>query len=100
MYNITKIGKIVALISFLIGTTLFSFFLYFGETTIPIMLGFKFIIVAFIINLILLMANLLIFLFDFRNRSEYLKTCGIILINIPVSILYFYIIISTEHIRI
>lgn len=96
MFHINYVSKIIALLSFVIGTILFSSFLYFGESKIPIMIGIKFIIVAILINTILFLANLIIALFNSENRFEYLKTCGVILLNIPIAILYFRIIISIK----
>lgn len=95
MNNITTIGKIIALLSFIIGTILFSFFLYFGTGFISVLTGIRFIIVAFIINLIILLGNLLCLFLDLKRSFEYIKTCGIILLNIPIAVLYIYIIIST-----
>ena len=100
MYSISNVGRTVAIISFIIGTILFSFFLYFGETFIPTMVGLKFIIVAIVLNSILLASNFLTLLINETDRYENLKTCGIILLNIPIAILYFYIIISFSHTRI
>ena len=99
MYSISNIGRAVAILSFIIGTTLFSFFLYFGETFIPIVIGLGFIGVAITVNAILLVSNLIVSLIYETDRYENLKTCGIILLNIPIAILYFYIIISFSNIR-
>jgi len=99
MYSISNIGKAVAILSFIIGTTLFSFFLYFGEHFIPIVVGLAFIGVAITLNVILLVANLIMSLISETNRYENLKTCGIIILNIPIAILYFYIIITLNDIR-
>jgi hypothetical protein len=96
MYSISTVGKIIAVISFMFGTILFSLFLYLGESYIPIMLGVKFVIVALFINTIFFFGNLILSVTNIENRIEFLKTCGIILLNIPVAILYFYIIISIE----
>ena len=99
MYSISNIGRVVTILSFIIGTTLFSFFLYFGETFIPIVIGLGFIGVAITVNAILLVSNLIVSLIYETDRYENLKTCGIILLNIPIAILYFYIIISFNNIR-
>ncbi len=96
MFNLIQVSKIIVLISFIIGTILFSLFLYLGESKIPIMIGFKFVIVAIVINAIFFFANLLLSSIYSENRIDYIKTCGIILINIPIAILYLYIIISIE----
>lgn len=96
MVNIHYTSKIITLCCFVIGTTLFSLFLYLGESRIPVMIGIKFVIVAILINTILFLANLIIALFSSENRFEHIKTCGLILLNIPIAILYFRIIISIK----
>ena len=96
MFNLIQVSKIVALISFIIGTIVFSLFLYLGESKIPIMIGFKFVIAAIVINAIFFFANLLLSAIYSENRIDYIKTCGIILLNIPVAIFYLYIILSNE----
>jgi hypothetical protein len=93
MYSISIIGRITALISFVLGNTLFALFINLGDHIIPVIVGFKFIIVSIIVNLILFIANFIIMIFDSRNRFENLKTCGILLLNIPIAKLYFYLII-------
>lgn len=94
--NLIQVSKTVALISFLIGTILFSLFLYLGESKIPTMIGIKFVIVAIAINAILFLANLLLSAIHADNRIEYIKTCGIIILNIPIAIFYLYVILSIE----
>ncbi|MBU3821159.1 hypothetical protein KO566_03730 [Flavobacteriaceae bacterium XHP0103] len=94
MLNLIQVSKIVALISFIIGTTLFSLFLYLGESHISVIIGAKFLIVAVLINVILFVLNLLLALVPNENRIEYLKTGGFILLNIPMAILYIYVIIE------
>ncbi len=94
--NLIQVSKSVALISFIIGTILFSLFLYLGESQIPIMIGIKFVIAAIAINAILFLANLLLSAIYVENRMDYIKTCGIILLNIPIAIFYLYVILSIE----
>jgi hypothetical protein len=50
MYNMIEVSKIVTLMSFILGTILFSLFLYLGEAYIPLLVGFKFVIAAILIN--------------------------------------------------
>lgn len=88
-----QVSKIVTHISFILGTILFALFLYLGETYISIMLGFKFVITAVLINAIFFLCNLILAIFKNENNLEHLKTCGIILLNVPIAITYFYVII-------
>jgi hypothetical protein len=87
------VSKIVTLISFILGTILFALFLYLGEGYIPMMIGFKFLIAAVLINAIFFFCNLILAIIRNENNLGHLKTCGIILLNIPIAITYFYIII-------
>lgn len=96
MLHVNYASNIFALLSFVIGTILFSSFLYLGESKISVIFGIKFVIAAFLINTILLLANLIIALLNSENRFEHLKTCGLILLNIPMALLYFRIIISNK----
>jgi hypothetical protein len=96
MYNLTLTSRATALLSFGFGTILFSLFLYFGESIVPIMVGVKFVIVAILVNSILFLTNIILAITNSKNRMELLKTCGILLLNIPIAILYFYIVISIE----
>jgi hypothetical protein len=92
--NLILTGKITAILSFVIGTILLAFYLYFGESFIPITLGLGFVAVALIINTVLFIACLGSAIIYHRNRIELLKTCGLMLLNIPISIGYFYMVIT------
>ncbi|MFC5195285.1 hypothetical protein ACFPH8_08085 [Bizionia hallyeonensis] len=92
MKGLQNFGKMTALISFGIGTSIFALYLYFGEPSFPIHLGFVFIIIAFIINITILTVLIGSAILNPKNRLESLKTCAIMLLNIPVVILYFYIV--------
>lgn len=91
MENLNETGQITALVSFVLGTSLLSFFLYFGEANFPIQFGFTFVIVAFIINTVLFFVLLGAAILNPNHRIKLLKTCGILLLNIPLTILYIYI---------
>lgn len=93
MFNLIQVSKIVSLISFIIGTILFSLYLYFGESDTLINIGIKFVIVAIAINIILLFSNLLLSAVYAENRFGHIKTCGIILLNIPIAIFYLRILL-------
>jgi len=94
MKNLKHFGKIIALLSFIIGTITFSLYLYFDNSNTIGSFGFYFIIIALIINMLLLVVNIIAIIIDNEHREELIKTCGIMLINIPIAILYFYIVIS------
>ena len=89
-------GKIVAALSFIIGTILLSLYLYLNHSEYILGFGFYFIIVAIIINSLLLLILLLTSALYQNYRFTLLKVFGIILLNIPVAIGYLYIVLSIE----
>lgn len=92
--NINNTGKIIALASFVTGTIFLALYLYYGEAVVSIYLAFLFIIAAIITNTVILTVIIGAALLNRIDRIEALKTIVIMLINIPVSILYFYMIIT------
>lgn len=90
MNNLITTSKALALLSFIIGTILFVLQLYFQGTIRIIDIGLIFIIIAVIINTISLIALIFNLLVNTDYKLEILKTCGMILLNIPIAILYFY----------
>lgn len=96
--NINTTGKIVAMVSFVIGTIFLAFYLYYGEAVISIYLAFIFIVAAVIVNIVLLSVIAGAAILNKINRLEALKTITVMLANIPIAILYFYMIITfPEH---
>ena len=92
--NINTTGKIAALVSFVIGTIFLALYLYYGEAVVSIYLAFIFIIAAIIANTVLLTVIVGAIILNKINRLEALKTVTVMLINIPIAILYFYMIIT------
>ncbi|MFD1163861.1 hypothetical protein ACFQ2E_15635 [Hwangdonia seohaensis] len=95
MKDLINSSKAIAIISFAIGTILFVLQLYFRKSVVFIYPGIIFILIAVIINSILLIALVFSLIGYINQRLELLKTCGLVLLNIPIAILYFYILIET-----
>jgi hypothetical protein len=95
MNNLINISKAIAIISFIIGTILFVLQLYNSDTSSLIYPGILFIIIALIINFISIIGLVYYLLGDTNEKSELLKTIGMVLLNLPIAILYFYILIHT-----
>lgn len=93
-YNLLDIGKITAFISFVIGTCLLSFFLYFGDNFVSIGFAIVYIIIALIINSILFTLIIIAAILNKTDRFKAFKTCLVMLANIPVSMLYFFMVIT------
>ena len=95
MNSLINTSKAIAILSFLIGTILFATQLYFITSYRLIYFGIIFIMVTAIINTISILTLIFSMLGYTSQRLELLKTCGIVLVNIPIAILYFYILIKS-----
>jgi hypothetical protein len=84
-----KIGLYTALISFLIGTMILIIF-YFTDSSEIISFGMIFIVVAGIINAGVFVKVLIDLINEKENRKKYFFTSGIMLLNIPIVLAYFY----------
>ena len=81
------LGKKTALISFLIGTVIFG--LYFLTSNWQLLfVGYGFILIAGIFNIIILILTISKANSDSENRKKLLKTSGLMLLNIPILIIY------------
>ena len=85
-----KLGRITALISFIAGTIIFGLY-YLSSAFILLFVGYGFIALMGLINIGILVAVLSRANRDKENRRKLLKTCGIMLLNIPVMIVYCWI---------
>ena len=98
--QIGKLSDIITVLSFLIGTIILV--LYFipiqGIDFEIILTGYFYVIITIIINLIMLI-GLIISIFSFQNYQKYLlKRIGFLLLNIPITILYFLIFLYSENV--
>ena len=94
MKTFISTGKIIAILSFVIGTVILALHLTFKHNTTLLIVGLYFTIIAVIINLIVFLSLLVTAIINFEYRFELLKSCGIILLNIPIAFLYFYLVIT------
>jgi len=88
-------SKIVAGISFILGTLLLVLFLFFRELESIVMFGLYYVLIAFVINAFISFWLITRLLIRSENWIELLKAIGVILINIPIAIGYFFIVINT-----
>jgi len=84
-----KLGKGTALISLIIGTLIFGFYFLTSNDEL-LFIGYGFIIIAGIFNLIVLIAILSKSKSDSENRKRLLKTGGLMLINLPIMFLFIW----------
>lgn len=94
MKNLITTSKSIAFISFIIGTILFALQMYNTTSFAFVYPGILFIIIAFILNTITFLALGFSMLGSSTDKTEILKTIGIVLLNIPIAFIYFYILIE------
>ena len=94
IYNITNTGKLIALISFLLGTYLLVSFLLFPKVDSIVIIGLYYVGYATIINVILFVFLIIVVFIYWDYRVNILKTCGLLLLNIPIAIGYFFIVLN------
>ena len=80
-------ARIISLISFLLGTGLFVLN-YFSERSSLLFLGLAFIIIAGLINLIYFILVVSQIQKAIDKRKSLYVTCGLMLLNIPIMLLY------------
>ncbi len=92
--GINKFGIGMAVLSFAIGTFLFISYLLFPSPILHGILAFFYFIIATILNFITLGVLFISALVNEDHRKNTLLTSVLLIINIPVQILYFMIIIN------
>jgi hypothetical protein len=87
-----KLGRQTALISFLLGTGIFG--LYFLTSSFEILfIGYGFIGFAALINAGVLISILVKAKKEDENRTKLFTACGLMFLNIPVMLLYCWVVI-------
>lgn len=87
-YN--TLGKGTAVISFIIGALIFGIYFLTSNSDL-LFIGYGFIVLAGITNLIILIAILAKSKSDSTNRKRLLKTSGLMLINLPIMFLLIWL---------
>ena len=85
-----KLGKKTLIISFIIGILIFG--LYFHTSSFKfISIGLGFIFIAGIVNIVILFSILAKSESDPKNRRGLRKTAGLMLINLPITIIFIWL---------
>lgn len=87
------IGKNVFLISFLFGTAIFIGFCI-TKSWFFVWMGFYYIVAAVIVNIIVFLHELLAFIIDVTDKKLHGNSILLVLLNIPIALLYFFIFIQ------
>lgn len=96
-FSLTKLSMYLFKYSLIIGTAIFLVYL-FSQNTEVIIFGFVYLCLATVLNLMLFLSLLIMVLSDAKSRIENLKSMGLLIINIPIAILYFFFL--TEYAQI
>ena len=83
-----------AAVSFIIGTLLFGLHMVNIRNDGILFIGFFYVLIAIIINLIVLVIMVTLSFIYRNHQTEILKYASILLINIPIVILYLFLIFS------
>ncbi len=84
----------IATLFFIIGTVLLILHFIFGTSNFIIWLGYMYVWLAAFINSIILIL-LIVALFIDKRRIETLKSIGVLLLNIPIALVYFQMVIDS-----
>lgn len=90
--SLSTFGKWLAILSFLIGTGFMATY-YSYDSGELIFYGYFFVIAAVIVNLIVFIILLIKSTLDNSNRTQLLRTAGVMALNIPIALLYFYFVL-------
>jgi hypothetical protein len=88
-----KLGRQTALISFLLGTSIFGLY-FLTSSFVLLFIGYSFIASAGLINTGILISILLKANKDKDDRKKLLTTSGLMLLNIPVMLFYCWVAIA------
>jgi hypothetical protein len=82
-----KIRRTSALVSFVLGTAIFVFY-YLTSSSELLFVAYGFILITGLVNIGLIISILIKANKDNNNRKKFLKTCGLMLLNLPVLLFY------------
>ena len=88
--KLSKFGRLTALISFLLGTGIFALY-YLTDAFALLFLGYAFIAIAGLVNIIILVQLFIHFRKSNDNKKDIITTCILMLINLPIMLLYCWV---------
>ena len=91
--DLKTISHYCAIISFAIGTLIFFLYLT-NKVDKTIIIGLYYTVIAILVNTILFTFNTLCAFFTSKYCKKYLINSGILLLNAPIALFYFYVVIE------
>lgn len=95
-FNYLSFSTKFALYSFGIGTTIFLLHLIAPEEDGILIIGLLFVIAAILFNSIIFLNLIYILITDSENREQTVIQILILLANIPIAALYFFLVVREE----
>lgn len=89
------LGRNTFLISFLSGTLLLLSYLI-TKADFLLIFGFYFVVITAVVNMLVLLYELLEFLTDISDKKSSGNSVLLLLVNIPITILYLFIIFNSN----
>lgn len=90
--SLLQVPVITALISFIIGTIFFGLFIAGNEEML--IYGFFYVVIAAIINFVILLLLIAVSFANKKYQTIILLRTSLMLVNIPVAVLYLYLIFN------
>ncbi|MCT2408146.1 hypothetical protein NZD88_11395 [Chryseobacterium antibioticum] len=91
----STLGRNTFLTSFLSGTLLLILYLI-TKADFLLILGFYFVIITAVVNMLVLLYELLEFLTDISDKKSSGNSVLLLLVNIPITMLYMFIILNSN----
>lgn len=86
-------GKNTFLISWIFGTVILLGFVI-TQSWFFALIGFYYLMAACVVNLIVFFSELLAFVTDAADKKSHVNSALLVLLNIPIALLYFFIFMS------
>ncbi|WP_313002112.1 hypothetical protein [Chryseobacterium gleum] len=86
----SPLGEKTFLISFLLGTSLLLLF-WITRAEFLILLGFYYVMIAALVNLLITLYELMKFLSDISGKKRNGNSVLLLLLNIPIALIYFIV---------
>ncbi|EFK38086.1 Uncharacterised protein [Chryseobacterium gleum] len=86
----SPLGEKTFLISFLLGTSLLLLF-WITRAEFLIVLGFYYVMIAAVVNLLITLYELMEFLSDISGKKRNGNSVLLLLLNIPIALIYFIV---------
>ncbi len=93
--KLSQLARFCALISFLLGTFLLGWYVFSLHSKVE-EYGLNYIAVAAVLNTLILLMVIIVALKQPGERKKLLARAGFMLINIPITVLYFWVVLALQ----